>query len=110
MCDRETVAWWQSRAIKAEALTKDLGARAIAAEAERSEIVSLVSPSSDQSLPDAVRELCEHAEELRLAAAQWAKVAPLIEAMRDCSINDGDDPQELEALRVALLAATEATP
>lgn len=47
---------------------------------------------------------------MRDAAAQWAKVAPLIEAMRDCSINDGDDPQELEALRVATLAATEATP
>ena len=38
------------------------------------------------------------------------KVAPLIERLRDCSINDGDDPQELEALRDAILAATEATP
>lgn len=47
---------------------------------------------------------------MRDAAAQWAKVAPLIEAMRDCSINDGDDPQELEALRNELIAATEATP
>ena len=47
---------------------------------------------------------------MRDAAAQWAKVAPLIERLRDCSINDGDDPQELEALRDAILAATEATP
>lgn len=47
---------------------------------------------------------------MRAAAAQWAKVAPLIERLRDCSINDGDDPQELEALRDAILAATEATP
>jgi len=148
----------------------DWRARAIAAEAERSEIVSLVSPSSDQSLPDAVRELCEHVEDLRddaqqwrnavagsqepgdpviraiaallactyldklptppdddfrrelavaariahdkrrTAAAQWAKVAPLIEELRRVSINDGDDPQELEALRNELIAATEVTP
>jgi hypothetical protein len=49
-------------------------------------------------------------EELRTAAARWAKVAPLIEELRRVSINDGDDPQELEALRNELIAATEATP
>lgn len=66
----------------------------------------------------AAREDCHahrkdwHAEAIanRTAAVQWAKVAPLIEALRDCSINDGDDPQELEALRNELIAATEATP
>ena len=83
----------------------DWRARAIAAEAERSEIVSLVSPSSDQSLPDAVRELCEHAEELRLAAAQWAKVAPLIERLRWPK-----SPHDEEQLVAAIFAATEATP
>jgi hypothetical protein len=156
--------------IESQCQPVDWRARAIAAEAERSEIVSLVSPSSDQSLPDAVRELCEHVEDLRddaqqwrnavagsqepgdpviraiaallactyldklptppdddfrrelavaariahdkrrTAAAQWAKVAPLIEELRRVSINDGDDPQELEALRNELIAATEVTP
>lgn len=43
-------------------------------------------------------------------AAQWAKVAPLIDELRRVSINDGDDPQELDALRNELIAATEATP
>ena len=56
------------------------------------------------------REVVEYAgDELRRAskdAERWRKVAPLIEALADVSINDGDDPQELEALRNALLAAT----
>ena len=56
------------------------------------------------------REVVEYAgDELRRAskdAERWRKVAPLIEALADVSINDGDDPQELEALRNAILAAT----
>lgn len=160
----------------------DWPTRALAAEAERSAILALVSPSSDQSLPDAVRELCEQVEELRgriatvaaeiehdiaikrshdhgratggqtcgtggpltpapqsvlryldrvvrdlhddrtraIAdhAAQWAKVAPLIERLRrKCDADDLERAAVCNASQVAaiecagaILAATEPTP
>ncbi len=87
----------------------DWRARALAAEAERSEIIALVSPSSDQSLPDAVRDLCAYVEELRPAAAKWAAVAPLIERLREADASFSANDSTVDAID-AILAATEATP
>ncbi len=84
----------------------DWRARALAAERDSFElarVTAAIGGVHTSDLPAFARTVADH-------AAKWAKVAPLIDAMRDCSINDGDDPQELELLRVAILAATEATP
>lgn len=66
----------------------------------------------------AAREDCHahrkdwHAEAIanRTAAAQWAKVAPLIERLRVATQADDDDPGDVNHALAALLAATEATP
>lgn len=49
-------------------------------------------------------------EEAQAAAAQWAKVAPLIERLRVATQADDDDPGDVNHALAALLAATEATP
>jgi hypothetical protein len=59
----------------------DWRARALAAEAERSEILAIVNPSSDQSVADRVRELIEDLCESQADAARWRKVAPLIDEL-----------------------------
>ena len=54
----------------------DWRARALAAEAALDEIARLVSPSADQSVVDAVRDLCEHVDELRDDARSCAWPRP----------------------------------
>ena len=54
----------------------DWRARALAAEAALDEIARLVSPSADQSVVDAVRDLCEHVDGLRDDARSCAWPRP----------------------------------
>lgn len=50
-------------------------------------------------------------EELRTAAARWAKVAPLIEALHQASMIEAGDPMHVVDAAMELLAATqEPTP
>lgn len=89
----------------------DWRARAIAAEAERSEILGLVNPSSDQSVADRVRELIEDLREAQADAARWRKVAPMIERLREASEIDGDHLEAFVDAAYTLLEATqEPTP
>ena len=90
----------------------DWRARALAAEAALDEIARLVSPSADQSVVDAVRDLCEHIDDLRANAAWRAKVAPLIERLRG-EVGSRDvyrSPYDLIDAVYFLLSATEPTP
>lgn len=112
----------------------DWRARALAAEARCEELRDVKNASlavtyaaeewyegriSDDDLRATVRlwcdedggaELAERIRSAQAAAARWAKVAPLIERLREAASVEGGDMMAVVAAACDLLAATEVTP